>query len=108
MRKGAGFGLFTITFWLLFNGQLLTAQTDNSLILENSRIRLKVDSGSGAIVSFYIRDIDCEMIGEPALAGNFRISLPLDDYQANYIDGMRQRPKKITREGNTIIPNSPE
>jgi hypothetical protein len=103
MRKGAGFEVFPITLLLLANCYLLTARTDNSLILENSRIRLKVDPGSGAIVSFYIRDIDCEMIGEPALASNFRISLPLDDYQANYIDGMRQRPKNIYREGNTII-----
>jgi hypothetical protein len=103
MRKGAGFKHFPMTLLLFVNCCLLAAQSDNSLILENSRIRLKVDPGSGAIVSFYIRDIDCEMIGEPALASNFRISLPLDDYQANYIDGMKQRPKKITREGNTII-----
>jgi Domain of unknown function (DUF6259) len=96
VKKGAA-------FLLLFIGQLLAAQTDHSLILENNRLRLKVDRDSGAIVSFYIRDIDCEMIGEPALANNFRISLPLDDYQAHYIDGMRQRPKKITKEGNAII-----
>jgi hypothetical protein len=95
--------VFLMTLFLFFNCMLLSAQTDNLLVLENSRIKLKVDPGTGAIISFFIKDIQCEMIGEPALASNFRISLPLDDYQANYIDGMMQKPKSISRAGNSII-----
>jgi hypothetical protein len=88
---------------LVFNCFLLTAQPGSDLVLENNQIMLKVDSQSGAISSFFIRDIKCEMIGEPALISNFRISLPLDGYQANYIDGMQQKPKSVIKEGNSIV-----
>jgi len=88
---------------MLAGGHLLQAQTEPFLILENNQLSLKVDTRSGALVSFYIREMDCEMIGEQALVSNFRICLPLDDYQANYIDGMQQKPKKIYREGNSIV-----
>lgn len=88
---------------LIFNCLLSNAQSGNMLVLENSQIRLKVDSHSGAITSFYILESKCEMIGEPGLISNYRISLPLDNYQANYIDGMEQKPASIIKEGNSII-----
>jgi hypothetical protein len=102
-RRFLSVGISVVLLNLMFNCCLLTAQASNTLVLENNRMRLKVDSRSGAISSFYIVESKCEMIGEPALISNFRISLPLDDYQANYIDGMQQRPKRITKEGNSII-----
>ena len=100
-QKPVRFLILTLT--LFFNGSIIGAPTDPLLVLENGRIRLKVDPRSGAIVSFFIREMNCEMIGEPALAGNFRIGLPLEDCQANYIDGMAQKPKGIFKEGNSII-----
>ncbi len=96
------FGTFLVKGLLLANCLVLHAQRGNTISLENDRIGIKVDQGTGALVSFYIRETGCEMIGEPELAGNFRICLPLDDYQANYIDGMLQKPGKVYREGNTI------
>ncbi len=101
MKKRTVIFLFAIFF--AFNCLLLNAQSGDKLILENSRIRLEVDSRSGAVSSFYIVETKCEMIGEPALISNFRIGLPLDDYQANYIDGMKQKPKRIVKNGNSIV-----
>jgi len=82
---------------------LMAAAADSMLILENDQIRLKVDTRSGAINSFHIKGNNCEMIGEPALICNFRINLPLKDYQANYIDGMLQTPKQVVKIGNSIV-----
>jgi len=95
--------VFLLAFCFTLNCLLLNSQSGDLLILENSQISLKIDPRSGAVTSFYIREMDCEMIGEPALAGNFRIGLPLDDYQANYIDGMVQKPKNVFKQGNSII-----
>ncbi len=102
-KRFNGFGIFLAWLTLIFDCSVLNAQFDQRLVLENSRIRLKVDSRSGALASFYIKDSQCEMIGEPALISNFRIGLPLDEYQANYIDGMQQKPKSIVKDGNSII-----
>jgi hypothetical protein len=75
---------------------------ETPLVLENDRIRLQVDPRSGAVSSFFIKANRCEMIGEPALIANFRISLPLKDCQTNYIDGMLQTPKRAEKKDNTI------
>ena len=91
-------GTFLLAFSFAFNCILMNAQSGDRLVLENSRIRVEVDTRSGAVSSFYIVETKCEMIGEPALISNFRIGLPLDDYQANYIDGMKQKPKKHCKE----------
>lgn len=96
-------GIYLITLCAAFNCILLNARNADKLILENSKIRVAVDSRTGAVSSFYIVETKCEMIGEPALITNFRIGLPLDDYQANYIDGMEQKPKNIVKKGNSII-----
>lgn len=85
------------------NHCLMASGPDGTLILENDQLKLKVDSRSGALSSFYIKGNHCEMIGEPALICNFRINLPLKDYQANYIDGMLQTPKQVVKNGNSIV-----
>jgi hypothetical protein len=102
IRTHLGKTLMTLLL-LLGSHSLMSSPADSLLILENNRISLKVDSRSGAIYSFYIRENHCEMIGEPALISNFRINLPLKDYKANYIDGMLQTPKKVVKKGNSII-----
>lgn len=101
MKKRIGIIIIAIPF--LFSCLVLKAGSGDALVLENSRIRVKVDSKSGAISSFYIVETKCEMIGEQALITNFRIGLPLDDYQANYIDGMAQKPRSVVKKGNSII-----
>ena len=98
---GKRIGLLVLFF--LSSCFLPAAPADDPIVLENSRIRLKVDPRSGAVVSFYLRDIGCEMIGEPALAANFRISLPLPEYQAHYLEGMRQEPASVSKQGQTVI-----
>lgn len=96
-------GKILAVFILLSGTHCLMASTaDSTLVLENDQLRLKVDIRSGALSSFYIKGNRCEMIGAPALISNFRISLPLKDYQANYIDGMTQKPEQVVRNGNSI------
>lgn len=102
-RRFGCIGISLVFLNLVFNCCMLTAQASKLLVLENRQISIKIDPLSGAITSFYIREMDCEMIGEPALASNFRIGVPLDDYQANYIDGMLQKPERIYRAGNSIV-----
>ena len=55
----------------------------------------------GAITSFFVKAMNCELIGEPRLADNFRINLPLPDDQSHYIEGMKQSPQSVAQEGNT-------
>lgn len=85
------------------NSGLKALVNDNTLTLENDQLRVRVDSRSGAISSFYVKALECEMIGEPALITNFRISLPVRDYLANYIDGMQQTPESVVKKGNSVV-----
>jgi len=74
----------------------------SSLTIENEHFRVSVDEQTGAITSFYVKANGSELVEEKKLASNFRICLPLEDYQANYIDGMDQKPYEVTKAGNTI------
>ncbi|NLP11229.1 hypothetical protein GX408_12610 [bacterium] len=71
-------------------------------VLENNHIRLTVEKATGAISSFFVKANQCELISEKRLQANFRICLPLPDYQANYLDGMRQKPVEVRQEDRTI------
>ena len=73
----------------------LADQSPEPVILENDVFKLTVDPDSGAVTSLFVKVMDCELMGEPRLASNFRICLPLDEYQANYIDGMNQKPVSV-------------
>ena len=77
-------------------------QQNGVLVLENDNLRLEIEKKSGAITSFYCKTNGSELIGEKRLAANFRISLPLPDYQANYIDGMAQTPDLVEQHGETV------
>ena len=70
-------------------------------ILENKNFKLEINE-KGAITSFLIKKNNCDLIGEKKLAANFRICLPIDDYQCNYIDGMDQSAKSINQTENKI------
>ncbi len=68
-----------------------------ALRIENETYRLAIDPDTGAITSFFVKPLDCEMIGEPRLAANFRINLPLENDQGHYVDGMRQKAAAIDK-----------
>lgn len=70
--------------------------------LQNGRFKIVIDDASGAIRSLVIKEIDCDLISEQRLAANFRICLPLPDYQCNYIDGIQQVADSISRQGDTV------
>ncbi len=56
------------------------------MILENDKIKLKIDEKTGAISSFIIKKTGCDMIGEQSLLENFLLTI---DQKGN-IDGMQQ------------------
>lgn len=88
---------------LLFIAATLCAADQNSIfVLENDVLRLHVEKSTGSISSFFVKANQCELIGEKRLQANFRINLPLPDYQANYIEGMRQKPIEVKQEGQTV------
>ena len=92
-RRGTTLAAVFIVLCILPASRLAQAKAQNQppLVLQNDHYRLQIDAGTGAITSFLIKATNVDMIGEPRLAANFRISLPLPDYQANYIDGISRR-----------------
>jgi len=86
---------------LIFLSSILTLQ-GASVTIENEHFRVSIDEESGAIVSLFVKANQSELIGEKELASNFRICLPLDEYQANYIEGMDQKAASVRKEGNSI------
>jgi len=70
--------------------------------LENEHFSVKLDETSGAIASLVVKSLRCDLIGEPRLRANFRLCLPLEDYQCNYIEGMEQKPKSVSQSGACV------
>ena len=83
------------------NGRCL--DPDDRFFLENEHFSLTLSRKTGALSSFFVKRNRSELIGENRLIANFRICLPLPEYQCNYIDGMANSPVKIERAGNSII-----
>ena len=87
--------------------RMAVADDQNTLgepvVLENDFYRIAVDRNHGAISSFFIKGMNYDLVSEPRLADNFRIGLPLPDYQANYIEGMQQSPRSVERSDDRIV-----
>jgi hypothetical protein len=80
----------------------IAAGQDSFFILENHSFRLHIEKSNGCISSFFVKANNCELIGEKRLQANFRLLVPLPDYQANYIDGRWQKPVQIKQDGQTV------
>ena len=65
--------------------------------IENEHFLLSLDPASGALSSLIVKRNQCELIGEKRLLANFRICLPLPDYQCNYIEGATQKPVTVDK-----------
>lgn len=65
--------------------------------IENAAYRIEVDSRNGVIRSIFDKVGQTELIGEPRLAENFRLLLPLPDLEGNYILGKDQRLTSLKR-----------
>jgi len=70
--------------------------------LENAHYSVRFDEANGAIESLVARALQCELVGEPRLRANFRLLLPLKDYEANYLDGMEQTPTSLQRDEHSV------
>lgn len=72
------------------------------LVLENEHYRIAVDRASGAISSLFVKRNRAELINEKRLAANFRMLVPLPEYQCNYVDGMASTPTSVRRRRNIV------
>ena len=71
-------------------------------IMENQNFKIVVDKNNGAISSFVVKQNNSDLISEKRLISNFRICLQTDNDLSNYIDGIEQKAKFVTKDGNTI------
>ena len=85
---------------LMFSFNCLCAQSTE--ILENQNFRIVVQKNNGAISSFIVKQNNSDLISEKRLISNFRICLQTDNDLSNYIDGIEQKAKFVTKDGNTI------
>ena len=67
--------------------------------IENEHFALSLDPASGAISSLLVKRNQSELISEKRLLANFRLCLPLPDYQCNYVEGSAQKPAAVNRTG---------
>jgi Domain of unknown function (DUF6259) len=88
--------LFAMRICSVANAQL-------TLTLENQNFRIIVDKANGALSSFLIKKNRCDLVREKRLMANFRICLQSHNDLDNYIDGMKQVAKSVTKHGNAII-----
>jgi hypothetical protein len=70
--------------------------------MENEHFSLSLDPASGALSSLIVKRNQTDLIGEKRLRANFRICLPLPDYQCNYIEGSAHKPVKVSRDGQAF------
>jgi len=71
-------------------------------VLENHAYRVEIAPQSGAIRRILDKQGALELIGEPRLAENFRLLLPLPGMEANYIIGTQQGPPEIAESGSAL------
>ncbi|MEN8192634.1 MAG: hypothetical protein ABFS12_07435, partial [Bacteroidota bacterium] len=107
MKKIKLFNWFTfvlIVFSILVGVNTVVAETNNqeSVTIENEYYKVTVEKQSGTITSLVVKANNSELVKEARLASNFRILLPLDDYNANYIEGEKQTAKSVIADENKI------
>lgn len=101
MKKKLLFVKYILMILCIFAmGSNIDAQ--KAITLDNENFILSVDRATGAISSFLIKKNKCDLIAEKKLESNFRICLPLKEYACNYIDGMEQKTKSVTKDKNVI------
>jgi len=72
------------------------------MILENRHFRIEIRPSDGAITSLYLKKANHELIAESRLATAFRLCVPVEDYQANYVEGVSTNPAEITSDGQSV------
>ncbi len=61
-----------------------------SIILNNERILLEIETEHGCIIRFIHKIFDINLIQEPRLSENFRVLVPLPQWRGHYIAGKEQ------------------
>lgn len=89
-----------VLFSLILAFNCVIAQS--TATLENQNFKIVVEKNNGAISSFVVKQNKCDLISEKRLIANYRICLQTDNNLSNYIDGIEQKAKLVTKDGNTI------
>ena len=77
-----------VSCWLLLSVPLAAA---DSIVLENDKIRLEVDSQHGTLERLVDKTSSVDLRSDPLTADNYRLLVPLPDAPQNYILGRHQR-----------------
>jgi len=70
--------------------------------IANEHFALSVDKATGALTGLLVKRNGTELVSEKRLAANFRLCVPLPDYLCNYVDGERQRAKRVEASANAV------
>lgn len=73
-----------------------------AIVLENGRIRIEIDPVHGRIMRFRHGPLGIELVGEPRLAENFRLLVPLPTWRGHYIIGKQQVLANADVSGDTV------
>ncbi len=79
-----------------------TSRIEKAVRLENEKFAISIERETGVISSLFIKPLGTDILGEKRLAANFRICLPLEDYQANYIEGTEQKAVSVEQSDNVV------
>jgi hypothetical protein len=72
----------------------------SQIVLDNGKVRIEIEREHGCIVRFLHKSLEIELVGEPRLAENFRLLLPLPSWRGHYILGKEQRLNDVAEHDN--------
>ncbi len=72
------------------------------ITIENKFYVIDIDADTGKILQVIDKTADYCLISDQKMAENFRILLPLPDYECNYICGVIQKSTAIRKSGNNV------
>jgi hypothetical protein len=87
---------------ILFLNTCYIIKAQSQVTLENQNFKIIVDQNNGAISSILVKKNNCDLVSETRLISNYRICLQSDNYLCDYIDGITQKTKLVSKQDNII------
>ncbi len=92
--------------WMIIAGMIALhaagGAEERTATLENESFSVTIDRAHGLVTSLVVKPMGGELLGEARLASNFRIGLPLPEYQCHYLDGAKQSAASVERTDSSI------
>jgi len=76
---------------------------EGDIVLDNGRVRLVFERAQGRLISMGHRELDITLVGEPRLADNWRLLVPLPDWRGHDVFGRDQRLSEVRVEGTSAV-----